>query len=330
MRVKITDIQKSSSEYKNREVIVGRFGEFKKEDNIETEPGFTGGYFYPEDTIQFVEIYSFGFKYIEVPEPSAMSELGTLPELRFTFDHEQWQKDTQAIYDSMRYTKRLFLKKAMVKAAKEVVRAGLDVSTYEYDFTTPKKLSWLQKIRGYDSLAHELEVEIDNSNWLKENRIKVLENQVEMFSELAATNKRNANRLDYALSEALRDRDLHAKVADGWQTKLIEANKENAELIKLVDEYCVLGRRLKFSVGHNHIMITIGNPITLCENFISDKCILEWSISRCSRKDAYDWKQGAIKSLDNYCDEHKHAEKLRRDLRKALAKKYTEVFDVHP
>jgi hypothetical protein len=88
----------------------------------------------------------------------------------------------------------------------------------------------------------------------------------------------------------------------------------------------MIGKRLKFSVGHNHITITIGNPVTLCENFISSNGKLEWSISRCSCKDVYDWKIGAIKSVSNYCAEHKSAEKLRRDLRKALAKKHPEIF----
>jgi len=95
---------------------------------------------------------------------------------------------------------------------------------------------------------------------------------------------------------------------------------------KLKDQNAILGRRLKFSVGHNHITITVGNPVTLCENFISSNGKLEWSISRCSSKDIYDWKQGVIHAVDNYCDEHKSAEKLRRDLRKALAKKYPEIF----
>ena len=76
----------------------------------------------------------------------------------------------------------------------------------------PKKLSWIQKIRGYDK------------------DIDVLERQVKAFSELAETNKRNADRLQSLLTEALRDRDLNARVADLWQEKLIKANERIAEL----------------------------------------------------------------------------------------------------
>jgi len=118
--------------------------------------------------------------------------------------------------------------------------------------------------------------------------------------------------MSIAISKA-RELEFMEKVADNWQQRLIDQNE-------------TIGKRLKFSVGHNHITITIGNPATLCENFISNNGKLEWSISRCSRKDVYDWKQGVIHAVDNYCDEHKSAEKLRRDLRKALAKKYPEVF----
>jgi len=120
--------------------------------------------------------------------------------------------------------------------------------------------------------------------------------------------------MSIAISKA-RELEFMEKVADNWQQRLIDQNE-------------TIGKRLKFSVGHNHVTITIGNPITLCENFNykgTEK--IKYSVARCSRKDVYDWKQGVIKSLDNYCDEHKFSQGLRRDLRKAMANKYPEVFE---
>jgi hypothetical protein len=187
-----------------------------------------------------------------------------------------------------------------------------------------KKLSWWQKIRGYD----DLQARCNSAEGMRDHYKETLESWESI-----------------AISKA-RELELMTKVADNWQAKAIEANKRADDFITDVNKYLdeievgceylnelmdeeekIIGRRLKFSVGHNHITITIGNPVTLFENFISNSGKLEWSISRCSRKDTYDWKQGAIKSLDNYCDEHNHAKKLRRDLRKALAKKYPEIFD---
>jgi hypothetical protein len=89
-----------------------------------------------------------------------------------------------------------------------------------------------------------------------------------------------------------------------------------------------LGRRLKFSVGHNHIEIIVGNPVTYTKNVSSDGKKIEWDISRCSHKDIYDWKLGVRMALDNLCDDRKYSDKLRCDLRKELARKYPEVFEV--
>ncbi|MFA5166884.1 MAG: hypothetical protein WC449_06365, partial [Candidatus Paceibacterota bacterium] len=160
-----------------------------------------------------------------------------------------------------------------------------------------KKLSWLQKIRGYDDLQ-------------------------------ARCNSAEAMRDHYKtiMTEALRDRDLHARTADNWQQKAIDANVVSQELGKYLDKYDVLGKRLKFSVCHNHVTIVVGNPVTYCQNLETDKERIGWSASMCSKKDVYNWKIGVIQSLDNLCDEKKYSQKLRRDLRKALAKKYPEVF----
>jgi hypothetical protein len=116
-----------------------------------------------------------------------------------------------------------------------------------------------------------------------------------------------------------------SKVADNWQNKLVDANK----LIEDIhNENTILGKRLKFSVGHNHITIVVGNPTTYIQNVNLENSADQWNISRCSHKDSYDWKTGVIKALDNLCDEAKYSQYMRRDLRKALAKKYPEIFEV--
>jgi len=111
-----------------------------------------------------------------------------------------------------------------------------------------------------------------------------------------------------------RELELMSKVADNWQAKLIDQNS-------------IIGKRLKFSVGHNHVTIVVGNPVTYCQNLETDKERIGWSASMCSKKDVYNWKIGVIQSLDNLCEEKKYSQKLRRDLRKALANKYPEIFN---
>ena len=115
-----------------------------------------------------------------------------------------------------------------------------------------------------------------------------------------------------AISKA-RELEFMEKVAGNWQAKLIDQNS-------------IIGKRLKFNVGHNHIKIIIGNPATYCENYESDNKRIGWSVSLCSHRDVYNWKTGVIQSLDNLCEEKKYSQKLRRELMQALAKKYPEVF----
>lgn len=157
----------------------------------------------------------------------------------------------------------------------------------------PQKLTWLQKVRGYDYLKA---------------RCEAAESMRDHYKSL--------------MTEALRDRDLHAKVADNWQQRLICVQKDYADFQEMI------GRRLKFSVGHNHITIIVGNPVTYIQNFnitTEDKFgDTDWSVSVCSPKDIYNWKIGVIKALDNLCENY--SKDLRRDLRKAMAKKYPEVF----
>jgi hypothetical protein len=177
----------------------------------------------------------------------------------------------------------------------------------------PKKLTWIQKICRYDK------------------DVDLLNRQVNAFSELAAINKKVSDRVQLMLSEALRDRDLHAKVADKWQEKLIDANKLKDQYYqcaeKVLYENATLGRRLKFSVGHNHIEIIVGNPMCIAKNYIHKIGGAEASVSVCNPKDTYNWKTGVIQALENLCEDCGYSKESRRDLRKALAKKYPEVFE---
>jgi hypothetical protein len=92
----------------------------------------------------------------------------------------------------------------------------------------------------------------------------------------------------------------------------------------------MIGRRLKFSVGHNHVEIIIGNPVCLCKNIDTsiseqtDNIVAAYSL--CNKKDVYSWKTGVIQALDNLCENWTYSKERRRDLRKALAKKYPEIF----
>lgn len=159
----------------------------------------------------------------------------------------------------------------------------------------PKKKSWLQKIRGYDDLERQ-------------------RNQFRSKSDMMI---KETMQLKSALSEALCDRDFNARTADIWQGRLVNQN-------------ALLGKRLKFSVSHNHITIIVGNPVTYIDNIehVEDGFNIFKCVSICSKKDVYDWKKGVIQSLENLCNEAKFSKELRRDLRKALAKKYPEVFEV--
>lgn len=119
------------------------------------------------------------------------------------------------------------------------------------------------------------------------------------------------------MTEALHDRDLHATVADVWQQRLICVQKD------IMDATEMLGKRLKFSVGHNHIEILVGNPITLFELFNK---ITVRAYSQCSTKDIYNWKIGVIQAIENFCKQENLSKKKRREIFKAMSKKYPEIF----
>jgi len=147
-----------------------------------------------------------GFKYIEVPEYSIKYPGGTMNQ-----DGTVIRGHTHNVEPS-----------AMSELGGWLEEHG---KTHPYDIGVPKKLSWFQKIRGYDDLFARME---------------------------SAESMRDHYKT--AMTEALRDRDLNAKVADKWRDKLIEVNT-------------TIGRRLTFSVGHNHVTIIVGNPICVAENY---------------------------------------------------------------
>jgi hypothetical protein len=300
MRVRITDIQESSSEYRRKDEIIGLVGKFEKDECEKSfsEVGFICGRFYPDGRNDY--IYSHGFKYETVEEYlkpcwKCGKKAIRVGENGLVYDDNNKNQVTNFVScvqscmpSPEKYTVEEWQNHSRPWDAPEPSAmselagcAGLDVSTYEYDFSKiPKKKSIIQKIRDYD-------------------------------------------RLELALSEALHDRDLHATVADVWQERLICVQKD------YIDATEMIGRRLKFSVGHNHIEIIVGNPVTLCSNYVNDSKYLDYTdndISRCSEKDEYNWKTGAIQSLENLCEHSGYSKELHRDLRKALAKEYPGVF----
>jgi hypothetical protein len=189
-----------------------------------------------------------------------------------------------------------------------------------------KKLSWLQKIRGYDRLAHELKMEVDNSNWLKENRVKPLQARCQSAESMRDHYKQTA--------------ELHEAVAKQWQQKAVEANKRADDVtndyVSFLDELenelmeDQTGRRLKFSVGHNHIEIVVGNPVCTAQNYNQVELLLNGddtatAFSCCNPKDTYNWKTGVIQALENLCHFWKYDKMLTQSLFEAMFKKYPEL-----
>ena len=173
------------------------------------------------------------------------------------------------------------------------------------DLSTPVmrgRKSWLQKIRDYDKLQSRC-----NSAEAMRDHYKT---SLESWESLA-------------ISKA-RELELMSKVADNWQQRLICVQKD------LMDATEMIGKRLKFSVGHNRVEIIVGNPVTVCELYnqylFGEEHNVMFAYSICSKKDTYNWKTGVIKSLDNFCDWNEFSQYSRRQFKKALAKKYPEVF----
>ena len=92
------------------------------------------------------------------------------------------------------------------------------------------------------------------------------------------------------------DLDLHKNIR-AHQAAMI--NRLHSQL----REGATNGKRLKFSVGHNHIEIIVGNPVTACyfhsEAVDSDFDEDFLAVSILHKNDTYDWKRGAVEALDN-------------------------------
>jgi hypothetical protein len=278
-------------------------------------------------------------------EPSAMSELaghaftGKISGWK-KYDHVFTPKEIikEANKYSIDYPKGTMNQDGTVALKKETINGFKKWANEKFN----KKKSIIQKIRDYD------------------RDIDVLERQVTMFDELADTNKKaydmaceknnelcarvesaesmrdHYKRLFEDLSRALgrqssviaeksRDLELMTKVADNWQSRLIDANI-------LIDSYreeearSMIGRRLKFSVGHNHVEIVVGNPVTACKLFNEVDSLYFDSFSLCNKKDQYNWKKGAIQSLTNLMDNWFVPNEINRaEWFKAMFKKYPEL-----
>jgi hypothetical protein len=315
MRVKITEVLKGSCWYPQRKQIEGNIFTVDNLWRVGVDNGQdTFGAWFEENPFNGHALM--GFKYIEVPEPknacidqmrreagiepSQMSELGTLPELRFTFDMEQFRKDTQHIYDSLHYSKGTFLKNAMVKAAKDVARAqNYWYCDYEQK-SEPKKLTWIQKIRGYD----DLQARCNSAEAMREHYKTALESWESL-----------------AISKA-REFELMTKVCDSWQQKAIDANKRADDFIAdtnnrldgmeqacqlmndiMDDEEKIIGKRLKFSTHGLKFEITIGDPVTVCKFYHSSWEEGWFSIAKRNHKDKMDWRKAAVQSVENLCKE---------------------------
>ena len=172
-------------------------------------------------------------------------------------------------------------------------------------------MNWIQKARDYDSLKIECEYQ---------------QNMKEYFMDLRQAWVDTAIYRQRVITSKVRDLAIKSQLVDSLQFEVREKTATVKELAGYLDQYDVLGRQLKFSNGKNHIEIIVGNPITLCINYVNPGDYTDSAISRCSEKDTYDWKTGVIKSLDKLCESAGYSKKSQRDLHKALAKKYPEVF----
>jgi len=249
MKVRITDIHPRSC----HQNLLNCIAEIEEKEMRASEEKERAGWFEAWVKLQgeTEKKWIYGFKYEPVEEP-AMSELAGRVEIKINMD--EFRKETDRIYDSLRIGKGTFLKEAIKKAAKYTVDSIKDEAEWNQRFTNfnkaayPKKLSWLQKIRGYDSLkkAHEAE---------KQLNISLLKQRVDLQARCQS-------------AESMRDHykqvsELHETVSKQWQQKAIEANLDylNCQSEKVNEKhYDKTGRRLKFSVGHNHIEIVVGNP----------------------------------------------------------------------
>jgi hypothetical protein len=303
MRVKITDINPQSQYYESRDKLIGKIIEFENLDDcsFDNYSGWKRGKMISGD-LKGHALY--GFKY-EPVEETAMSEFG---ECSINFPGGIMNQDGSVSYHLTR--------------------------------KQPKKLSWLQKIRGYDDLQSALDCERDFTHDLVKQKTD-LQERCKATESMRDHYKTTAETWQQTTISKARDLELMSKVADSWQQKAIDANKRSDTIlndyISFLDELekelmkdANTGRRLKFSVGHNHIEIVIGNPVTYIYNYNETETDEEgyntdYAVSICSEKDQYDWKKGVIQSLKNLCSDWDYTKDFTRLLFEVMFKKYPEL-----
>jgi hypothetical protein len=288
MRVKITDIGTGDAFYRDRYKLIGL------EANINGIPEKHAEWF--SANVSGIKGHdSIGcfaaFKYIEVPEPEYIE---SLDRLAFSMETSKGSLEPSAMSDVARWIDEN--KTSLTEAMDKLIKSTKELSDAFY--RKSKKLSWLQSLSKYFKYNHKLE-----KNYLDlQARCNAAEAMRDHYKAL--------------MTEALRDRDLHAKVADNWQQKAIEANNETqkvitdyANFLDLMEKELLadpVGKRLKFSVGHNYFEIIVGNPVTVC--YFTARDIkgeaFDWftSVSICHKNDTFSWKRGAVESLKNMVD----------------------------
>jgi hypothetical protein len=139
------------------------------------------------------------------------------------------------------------------------------------------------------------------AGWIKDMRRETMELKIRVLSASASPDcKITVKKKRKSWIEKIRDYD------DVFSRML--AAESMREHYKAVAETALWnsatnGRRLKFSVGHNHIEIIVGNPVTACyfhsEAVDSDFDEDFLAVSILHKTDTYDWKRGVIESLEN-------------------------------
>ena len=333
MKVKITDIHEGDAWYSDRKELIGKiinanptksilydgwyrtdafdgeykFNGFKYEPVEELKPCWKCGgqpFFVNENGYKDLRINPIGEFVSCNRECMPISEKYTVDEWQNHPRHEPVEEPSMSeLGYSIEYPKGTMNQDGTVTLKKETINGFKKWVNEKFN----KKKSIIQKIRDYDK------------------DIDLLERQVTMFDELADTNKKaydmackKNNELCARVesAEAMRDhyktvsetwqsttisksRDLElmTKVADNWQKKLICVNKDYADATEMI------GRRLNFSVGTYQITIIIGNPVTACyftyPNLVEDYDETFLAVSVCHKNDTFNWKRGAIQSLEN-------------------------------
>jgi hypothetical protein len=275
MKIKITDIHPGDAKYYRKDKIIGKIGELAYVNNSLFGDMFMAGRVNDIDGDGYD--YFAGFKYIEVPEVTRDYSI-KLPGGTMHQDGTVCKEPS-----------------SMSELGKWIDENKPFSHAY-----TPQRKTWIQKIRGYDKDVDLLNRQVDAFSKLAGENKKAYEMACEKNNDLCARIQAVESMRDHyktIMTEALRDRDLHALVADVWQQRLICVQKD------YVDATEMIGKRLKFSVGNDIITIIVGNPVTACY-FETPSSVGDWNeeflaVSICHKNDQFDWKRGAVESLEN-------------------------------